>query len=596
MRHGWHDSDEIKGRHLDWSLFRRFVASVRPYRAMAWVAFILLPLISLAKLVQPYLLKIAIDDYIVPGDMHGLWQVVSWFLLALLGESLLIFFQSFLVQSVGQRIMADLRSTGFNRLLRLPVAFFDRNQSGRLVTRLTSDIENIGELFGAGVIAAVADILTLVMIVSVMLWMNPQLSLVAFAVMPFLIVMLLLFRRNMRNASRQVRSRLAGLNAFVAERIAGVSEVQLCVQQDRTLQEFEDLQIDYRHSTFRVINWDATLYAVVETLSSLAIAAVLWRGGGEVLAGVATFGTLVAFIEYVQKFFAPLRDLSAKYSVIQASNASLERVYQLLDEPLEEGGQSLPAERCGNIRLEGVTFAYQGEEPVLKDIDLLLPAGQSVALVGATGSGKTTLTRLLLGFYKPQQGRILWDTLDQTSLDPAALRTRIGWVSQEPFLFAGSLRTNLDPNQRLSDSELETLIQTNGAGAILQRLGGLQGMVRERGRNLSAGERQLLCLVRALVNDPQLLILDEATSRLDTETEETVRRSLRAAGRHRSVLLVAHRLATAAQADTIVVMRHGRIQERGSHAQLLAADGLYARLWQLQQMGLGDTDLSPGSP
>lgn len=590
MRHGWHDTDEVKGRHLDWHLFRRFVASVRPYKAMALLAFALLPLIAIAKLVQPYLFKIAIDDYIVPGEIGGLWRIALLFLLALIGESLFIFIQSYLVQSVGQRIMADLRLAGFSRLLRLPVPFFDRHPSGRLVTRLTSDIENIGELFGAGVIAAMADILTLFMIVSIMLWMNPGLSLVAFAVLPPLAGMLLLFRRNMRGASRQVRARLAGLNAYVAERIAGVSEVQLSVQQERTLDEFEELQLDYKLSTFRVINWDATLYAVVETLSSLAIAAVLWRGGGDVLHNVATFGTLVAFIEYVQKFFAPLRDLSAKFSVIQASNASLERIYQLLDEPLEETGAALPAGNSGHIRLQGVTFAYQGEQPVLKDIDLDLPPGQSVALVGDTGSGKTTLTRLLLGFYRPQKGKILWDDVDQTSLDPATLRARIGWVSQEPFLFAGSLCTNLDPDHSLTEEQLVQLIEENGAGAVLKRLGGLHGEIKERGRNLSAGERQLLCLSRALVHDPQLLILDEATSRLDTETEETVRTSLARAGRQRSLLLVAHRLATAAQADTIVVMRHGRILERGNHEQLLAANGLYARLWRLQQMGMGDSE------
>ncbi|APG28268.1 hypothetical protein A7E78_10675 [Syntrophotalea acetylenivorans] len=591
MKRGMFDMDEVTGRSLDWSLFRRFLGLVVPYRRSAAGAMLLLPLSTAARLVQPYLVKIAIDEHIVPAQLAGLEWIVALFLFTVFGESLLGFGQAYLAQGVGQRIMADLRKNGFSRLLRLPVSFFDRHPSGRLVTRLSGDVENVGELFGSGVAAAFGELFSLVFIVGLMWWLNPELTLVAFTLIPLLLLILWLFRRSMRGAMRQVRSRVADLNGYLAERLAGIHEVQLFGQEQRTLEEFGDLQERYRQSSFRAIHWDAFLFSALETLSALAIAGILWRGGSGVLAGTATFGTLVAFIEYVQRFFAPLRKLSAQYSLLQSSNASLERLFQLLDEPPEETGNPLPGGGKGALRLEQVSFSYDGRTPVLKNIDLSIEPGQTVALVGDTGSGKTTIGRLLLRFYQPGSGRILLDGDDLAGLDPELVRQRIGWVAQDPFLFAGTVRNNLDPRRFHNDQELFKLIKRSGCSTVVERLGGLQGRIEERGKNLSAGERQLLCLVRALVQQPAIIVFDEATSRLDAGTEALVKAEMDQARKGRSALIIAHRLRSVSTADRIHVLHHGCIRESGSHDQLLAENGLYARLWRLQDLANGSEEL-----
>jgi len=502
----------------------------------------------------------------------------------LLIEGLLVFGQSLLVQVVGQHIMADLRRDSFAKLMRLPRSWYDWQPSGRLLTRVTTDVEHVGELFGSGIISAIGDIATLVLILVIMLSINWQLALISFAAVPLLVAIIYVIRRPMRTVTRQLRARQAGLNAFISERLNGIAEVQIFGQEQRSADEFDQLQQQYRRSSLNWVSLEAVFYASVHICGSLAVAAILWRGGGAVMQQAATFGTLVAFIEYSRKFFMPLTELASKFSVLQTSNSSLERIFDLLDQAEEEQGDLSVPDGPGSLEFNNVHFSYVEGHPVLNGFDLTIAPGQCVALVGETGSGKTTLTQLLLGFYPPSAGQILLNSTDVTLINKVQLRQQVGWVSQEPFLFSGSVRDNLDPEHRVDDNYLmEQLLQT-GALAVVERLGGLDSHLDEHGKNLSSGERQLLCLTRAQMQNPQVVILDEATSHLDGDSEELIYTGMRAVAGGRTTLMIVHHLRLAAEADLIAVLHHGRVCEQGTHQQLLAKQGRYARLWQIQQL------------
>jgi ATP-binding cassette subfamily B protein len=615
MHFGGIYENEIVGKAYDRRLVGRFVRYLRPYRGMVALVLVLLPPAAAAKLAQPYLIKVAIDSHIVTGRMAGLPGVTALYLLLIAVEALLTYLQMYLLQYLGQRVMYDLRTELFGHIQRLPAAFFDRTPTGGLVTRLTADVEVLGEMFAAGIITVVGDVLVLAGIIGVMIWMNVKLSLATFSVLPLLVWVAFFFRRRMREAFRQVRARLANLNTFLAETIGGMAVVQLFNRQATEREEFRRLNASYRDANLPVITWDASLYALVETLSAVAVGIIIWYGGAEILRGVLTFGALVAFIQYIEKFFAPIRDLSAKYSIMQGAMAALERIFLLLDEeveapsplPLSQGERGtvinpLPLGEGGaerRVRVEAdiethhapvetiefrdVWFAYSGDDHVLRGLDLFIRRGEKVALVGETGGGKTTVTRLLSRLYEVSRGEIAMDGADIRTIPLGELRRRIGIVLQDPYLFTGTIAHNIclgDPGARERMTQAAAMV---GADRVIARLPrGYDEEVRERGVNLSAGERQLISFARAVAFDPEILVLDEATASVDTASERLIQEGLRGLMAGRTSLVVAHRLSTIRDADRIVVIHRGEKAEEGSHDELMAAQGLYYRLYQLQ--------------
>lgn len=594
MHHGGLHEDAIAGKAYDARLLRRFLGYLVPYRLAVGGILLLLPLTTLCRLGQPLLLKYAIDHAITPGRLDLLAGPAALFLLLLLLEALLTWGEVYGLQMVGQRVMADLRATLFQHLLRLPVPWFDRSATGGVVTRLTSDVEALGEMFAAGIVSVIGDFLLLAGIVAAMLWMDPRLSLVTFTVLPPLIFVAWLFRRNMRQAFREVRSRLGKMNGHLAEVLGAVSVVQAFGKEREEQARFSELNAAHRDANRPVIIWDASLYAIVEMFSSLAIALIIWYGSGQMLQGLLTFGTLVAFIQYIEKFFGPIRDLSAKYGIMQGAMAALERIFALLDEKEEaanppaqvgtplcqrgDGGISFPF-----VAFRNVNFSYRPDEPTLIDVNLSLQKGERLALVGESGGGKTTVIRLLSRMYELDQGQILVDGVDIRRIPREQLRRRMALVSQEPFIFAGSIAFNICLGDPRAAERVRQAAVTVGADRFIEQLPlGYETELAERGGDLSLGERQLLCFARAVAFDPELLILDEATASVDSESERLIQEGVERLLAGRTALVIAHRLSTVRDADRIVVINRGRVVEEGRHDQLLGLNGEYARLYCLQ--------------
>ncbi len=595
MHHGGLHEDAIAGKAYDGRLLRRFFGYLVPYRLIVGWILLLLPLTTLCRLAQPLLLKYAIDHAITPGRLDLLAGPAALFLLLLLLEALLTWGEVYGLQMVGQRVMADLRATLFQRLLRLPVPWFDRSATGGVVTRLTSDVEALGEMFAAGIVSVIGDFLLLAGIVAAMLWMDVKLSLVTFAVLPPLIFVAWLFRRNMRQAFREVRSRLGKMNGHLSEVLGAVSVVQAFGKEREEQARFTELNYAHREANRPVIIWDASLYAIVEMFSSLAIALIIWYGSGQMLHGILTFGTLVAFIQYIEKFFGPIRDLSAKYGIMQGAMAALERIFALLDEkeekeanPPAQVGTPLCQRADGGIpsafvAFRNVSFAYRPDEPTLIDVNLTLQKGERLALVGESGGGKTTVIRLLSRMYELEQGQILVDGVDIRQLQRDTLRSRMALVSQEPFVFAGTVGFNISLGDHQAEQRIRQAAATVGADRFIEQLPqGYDTELAERGGDLSLGERQLLCFARAVAFDPELLILDEATASVDSESERLIQEGVERLLAGRTALVIAHRLSTVRDADRIVVISKGRVVEEGRHDQLLAQNGEYTRLYCLQ--------------
>ena len=620
--------EELHDRALDRRLLRRLLGYLRPYRAQVALALGVAVIETLVQLAGPYLTKEAIDKGIRTHDLARLDKVALWYIGVLVVGFGIGYLETQIMQRVGQRIMLDLRTALFRHLQRLPVSYFDRNPVGRLMTRVTNDVDTLNELFTSGLVALVGDFLVLIGIVIAMVQLNAELLGVAFSVLPLIAIVTLTFRSQMRRTFREVRVRIARMNAFLNENLTGMSTVQVLNRERRNYKQFREINASHRDANLETVFYNAMFFPLLELIGALAVSLIVWYGGRQVMWTGITLGTLVAFIQYTQRFFRPISDLSEKYGILQQAMASAERVFQLLDTPVDDSAEALglaptatpvgakpptatlagpntantnsesgdtPAPAVlprlqGRIEFDHVWFAYQGEHWVLQDVTLTLEPGEKLALVGATGSGKTTLANLLFRFYQPQRGVIRVDGVDLREWDVRALRRRLGLVLQDVFLFSGTVESNL----RLGAPEAtrERLIEAARevhASAFIERLpGGYDAVVRERGAGFSSGQKQLIAFARALASDPDILVLDEATASVDTQTEELIQRALRRLLANRTSLVIAHRLSTIQDVDRIVVLHHGRVRENGTHAELIAQHGIYERLYQLQLLGGGE--------
>ena len=587
--------DEVLGKAYDARLMRRLWAFTRPHLRLVLTTGALFPAVALLELSQPYLIKIAIDDHILRRDWAGLGSVAVVFLLVLLALYGLRAAQAYLTQLTGQRVIHDLRAALFAHLQRQDARFYDRSPVGRLMTRVLNDGEAIQELFTSGIVSLLGDVVVLTGVVVIMLGMNWKLALVTFALVPVLVLAAAYFRVRARDSYRVVRTRLARMNAFLQESLQGMSVIQLFAREARERETFAQLSGALRAGQFRSTFYDASLYATVEALGSAAVALLLWYGGGQVVTGALTFGGLVAFLEYTGRFFLPIRDLGAKYTVMQAAMVSAERIFALLDthpaivSPAPAAVARPRASSAPAVEFRNVWFAYEDEQWVLRDCSFTLAPGERVALVGPTGEGKTTIARLMIRAHDVTRGRVLVDGVDVREWDLQTLRRHVGLVPQEVFLFSGTVEDNL----RLAGDGaaerpvIERALEAANAERFVAALpNGLGEELRERGVNLSQGQRQLLAIARAIIYNPRVLALDEATSSIDPESEALVRVGLARLLEGRTSLVIAHRLSTIQRADRILVLHHGEIREAGAHAELLAQGGLYSRLYELQ-FGLG---------
>src|SRR3954463_2608132 len=585
------DQDEALDRGYDAALLRRLVVYLRPYRTLTLLAVLLLLAGAGLALVGPLLTQRALDVAIPRHDLGLLGTLAALYLGTLLLEFVVEYGGTLLTTYVGQRVMYDLRMQIFEHLQRLSITYFDRNPVGRLMTRVTSDVETLNELFSSGVVTVFGDVFTLVAIMGMMLYIDWRLALVTFSVIPLVWLTARIFRRRVRQAFGDIRIRLARLNAYLQERLSGMRVVQLFGREADSAARFGELNRDHLEAHLRSITIYAVFFPVVEVLTAVAMALLLYYGGLRTIHGTLTVGVLAAFIQLTRRFFQPLQDLSEKFNLLQSAMASSERVFGLLDQPLSVTEPTtpvrLPQPIRGEVRFEGVWFRYSPDGPwVLRDVSFTASPGQTIALVGHTGAGKTTIVNLLLRFYDPDRGRILVDGVDIRQLSTSDLRSLIGFVQQDLFLFTGDILHNLTLDAPVSAGAARQAASRVGADRFIERLpAGYAHRLGERGRSLSVGERQLLSFARALALNPTILVLDEATSSVDAEAEAQIQMAIAELMTGRTSIVVAHRLSTILHADEILVMQHGEIKERGSHRELLALGGLYQRLYQLQLRG-----------
>ena len=609
--------EEALGKAYDGRLLRRLWRYVAPYRLQVLLTLVLVVPVFLLELAPAWIVRIGIDQIIAPaigesGPMggtrggvfatppsflSGLAHAPDWlpplvwlgalYLAAMVASALLQFAQSLVMAKTGQLAMRDLRSDVFGHLSELHVGYFDRTPVGRIVTRATNDVENVAEMFSAGIVALITDVLKMAGFAVALFLVDARLALVTFSVVPLLAAVAIVFRLRIRDAFRTVRVRIARINAMLQETVTGMKVVQLFARERRNLDDFSALNAAHRDAWILSIRYDAGLFAAVETAQNLTVALVIWYG-----TGITSVGVLYVFIDWMRRFFLPLRDLSAKYSVMQSSMASCERIFQLLDtQPLVMDPPSRPAAAParapvarGAVVLEHVSFAYQREDWVLRDVSLRIEPGERVALVGATGAGKTSVIKLLTRFYDPGRGRLLLDGVDLREMRQEDLRRRVALVQQDVFLFSGTVAENIGLGRPDIDAAaIERAARAVAAHEFISKLPqGYETPLHERGANLSGGQRQLLSFARALAHGADVLVLDEATSSIDTETEALIQKALRVLWEGRTALVIAHRLSTIQDVDRIHVLHHGRVVESGRHDELLARKGVYHRLYRLQ--------------
>lgn len=587
--------EEVLGKAYDRRLVARLWQFVRPHWKLLVVAMVLIPIAIGFEVVQPYLLKMAIDKHIAVHKLEGLGVIAGVYLGFVVMQQLISYGQLYALQLLGQRSMHQLRLATYRHVITRRSAFYDRMPVGRLLTRMTNDVENINEMFASGVVTLAADAVKLLAIIGMMLYLNVQLTLITFLTLPLLVLLVAWARRIMRESFREIRVKLAALNAMLQEHLSGVKVVQLFRRERAAQAEYDQINREHRDAYLGAIRADAGMYALVEAIGILAAASIAWYAGARIGESALTVGLVVAFVEYVNKFFIPVRDFSAKYTVMQSAMASAERIVQLLDtqevdapegtstgdgKPEAGNGKRETAESGDLVRFEDVTFGYREGEPVLDRVSFAVGRGSTVAVVGATGSGKSTLIRLLTRLYEIDGGRVLLGGRDVRDLPAGQLRRRITVVTQDVFLFAGTVADNVRLGRPdASDEEVAAALERVGADRMLRRRGvDASCPVAERGSNFSAGERQLIAFARALVRDPELLILDEATAHVDPESEALIEDGLAALMAGRTTLVIAHRLSTIRRADRIIVLSRGHLAEQGSRNELLARGGLYARL------------------
>jgi ATP-binding cassette, subfamily B, multidrug efflux pump len=566
---------------------RRLITYLRPYRKAVAVAFVLILLESVMEIAFPWLIKIAIDDYIAVNNMSGLGWISGIFVVLLIAKFLTSSFQTYILQNTGQKIMYDMRMEVFRHLQGLSSSFYDKNPVGRLITRVVTDVDVLNEMFSAGIVSIFGDILVLVGITIAILVMNWQLGLVTLSVIPLIGLATAVFRVKARDSYRRVRIAIAKINAYLQEHITGMSVVQLYNRERKSFRKFDAINQEHLQAHLDGILAYSWFYPVIELLSSIALALIIWYGGGQILSGVLTLGALVAFIQYSRRFFQPIADMSEKYNILQAAMASSERLFKLVDTPatvLNPANPVRPSQQArGDIEFRNVWFAYNDEDWVLRDVSFHVSPGESVAIVGHTGAGKTTTTGLLTRFYDIQKGEILLDGRNIAEMDLDYLRGSFAVVLQDVFLFSGTIESNIRLGSPISRERVEAAAVDVNLAPFLKTLPlGLEHPVNERGTTLSVGQRQLLAFARALAHDPRILILDEATSSVDTETEIQIRKAIERLMEGRTSIIIAHRLSTIQRCDKIIVMHKGRVREVGTHQQLLAQRGIYYKLYQLQ--------------